>query len=67
MMIVMGNKNDFYLPGGGVYPFNPSTREAQAGGSQSLRPAWSTNKYQSSQRNPVWGLSGGEVVQKLME
>jgi hypothetical protein len=31
-----------HLPGVVVYAFNPSTREAEAGGFLSLRPAWST-------------------------
>jgi hypothetical protein len=30
------------VPGVVVHAFNPSTREAEAGGSLSLRPAWST-------------------------
>jgi hypothetical protein len=30
------------IPSMGVYAFNPSTWEAVAGGSLSLRPAWST-------------------------
>jgi hypothetical protein len=34
-------KRDLW-PGVVVHPFNPSTREAEAGGFLSLRPAWST-------------------------
>ena len=39
-----------------VHIFNPSTREAEAGGSLSLRPAWSTESSRTAratQRNPV--------------
>jgi hypothetical protein len=32
-----------------VHAFNPSTREAKAGGFLSLRPAWSTSEFQVSQ------------------
>ena len=32
-----------------VYTFNLSTRVAKAGGSLSLRPAWSTKQVQDSQ------------------
>jgi hypothetical protein len=35
-------KNVNKLPGMVVHTFNPSTREAEAGGFLSLRPAWST-------------------------
>jgi hypothetical protein len=42
-------ENNFFLmfkkkiqPGVVVHAFNPSTREAEAGGFLSLRPAWST-------------------------
>jgi major histocompatibility complex class I len=35
-------KNTMYLPGMVVLAFNPSTREAEAGGFLSSRPAWST-------------------------
>jgi hypothetical protein len=30
------------------HTFNPSAREPEAGGSLSLRPAWSTSKFQES-------------------
>ena len=36
------NKNDLHLPDDGVHTVNPSTWEAEAGGSQNSRPAWST-------------------------
>jgi hypothetical protein len=41
-----------------VHTFNPSTREAEAGGFLSSRPAWSIYKVSSrtaraTQRNPV--------------
>jgi hypothetical protein len=32
-----------------AHTFNPSTREAEAGGFLSSRPAWSTSKFQDSQ------------------
>jgi hypothetical protein len=34
-----------------AHAFNPSTREAEAGGFLSSRPAWSTNEFQDSQGN----------------
>jgi hypothetical protein len=40
-----------------VHIFNPSTLEAEAGRSLSLRPAWSTacsRIARATQRNPVW-------------
>jgi hypothetical protein len=39
---VLGNDIWGPEPGVVVHAFNPSTREAEAGGFQSLRPAWST-------------------------
>jgi hypothetical protein len=36
-------------PGVVAHAFNPSTREAEAGGFLSLRPAWSTSEFQDSQ------------------
>jgi hypothetical protein len=36
-------------PGVVAHTFNPSTREAEAGGFLSLRPALSTNEFQDSQ------------------
>jgi hypothetical protein len=33
---------DAYRPGVVAHPFNPSTRETEAGGFLSSRPAWST-------------------------
>jgi hypothetical protein len=38
-----------------AHAFNPSTREAEAGGFLSSRPAWSTERVpgQPGQRNPV--------------
>ena len=39
-----------------VYPFNPSTQEAEAGGFLSSRPAWSrvsSRTARATQRNPV--------------
>jgi hypothetical protein len=38
-----------------LHTFNPSTHKAEAGGSLSLRPAWSTKSFRTSratQRNP---------------
>jgi hypothetical protein len=32
-----------------VHAFNPSTREAEAGGFLNSRPAWSTSEFQDSQ------------------
>jgi hypothetical protein len=32
-----------------VHAFNPSTQEAEAGGSLSLKPVWSTEEVQDSQ------------------
>jgi hypothetical protein len=32
-----------------AHAFNPSTREAEAGGFLSSRPAWSTSEFQDSQ------------------
>jgi hypothetical protein len=32
-----------------AHAFNPSTFEAEAGGFQSSRPAWSTSEFQDSQ------------------
>jgi hypothetical protein len=37
-----GNKNYQKGPGVVAHTFNPSTREAEAGGFLSLRPVWST-------------------------
>jgi hypothetical protein len=37
------------LPGGGGARLNPSTREAEAGGFLSSRPAWSTSEFQDIQ------------------
>jgi hypothetical protein len=36
-------------PGVVAHAFNPSTREAEAGGFLSSRPAWSTHEFQDSQ------------------
>jgi hypothetical protein len=38
-----------------VHAFNPSTREAEAGGFLNSRPAWSTDSRtaRATQRNPV--------------
>jgi hypothetical protein len=36
------NKDSILKPGMVAYAFNPSTREAEAGGFLSSRPAWST-------------------------
>jgi hypothetical protein len=35
-------KNSAWMPGVVVHEFNPSTREAEAGGFLSSRPSWST-------------------------
>ena len=42
LTLVQGDKNGSIQPGMVVHAFNPSTREAEAGGFLSSRPAWST-------------------------
>jgi hypothetical protein len=42
-------KNYFLEPAVVAHVFNPSTREAEAGGLLSLRPAWSQSEFQDSQ------------------
>jgi hypothetical protein len=42
-------KGEMREPGVVAHAFNPSTREAEAGGFLSSRPAWSTNEFQDSQ------------------
>ena len=43
-----------HLPGSSEAPFKPSPQEAEAAGSLSLRPAWSTEPVPGAvQRNPV--------------
>jgi hypothetical protein len=47
-----------------AHAFNPSTWEAEAGGSLNSRPAWSTvssRTARATQGNPVLGAEGGRI------
>jgi hypothetical protein len=46
--VSVGNKQ-LVKPGVVVHAFNPSTREEEAGGFLSSRPAWLQSKFQDSQ------------------
>jgi hypothetical protein len=45
-----------------AHAFNPSTREAEAGGFLSWRTAWSQSEFQDSQgyTEKPWGGAGGD-------
>ena len=51
-----------------VHAFNPNTQEAEAGGSLSLRPDWSTEQVPGQapklQRNPVLKNKQNKTKQK---
>jgi hypothetical protein len=42
VLIIVEGTNELGKPGVVAHAFNPSTREAEAGGFLSSRPAWST-------------------------
>jgi hypothetical protein len=55
-------------PGSGTHACNPSTTETEAGGSLSLRPAWSTLRVPEQprlhQETPSWGGKKTEKKRK---